>query len=444
VEARQPKAGRCAAGSLSATLLVLAALAAGGGGCAARTQARANHAESATLATEEISQRVESLADRFIGSEAHAYESLEAGSSDEKVRAWARTTKIGQALAAMAIATGPNPYENAVDLVVMISLKRAEIEANEARTLLSPQEAAPLIESYKRDEAMAWDLVRHSLAPAHEQELRETIAQFLRENPDLRNAGFVRFTDLARLYLAQATKHSPGGNLLSLLFLDPLAGLDPATRELRQTRLLLERTAYVLQRLPLIVQWQAHQAGADLLDLPQSQRVVQATTRFAAATDRFADAAAGYPQALKTEREAAIAQLQQAVDVQRKAVVIDFDAQRKATFADLDVQRKAAFADVDAQRKAAFADLDGQQSKLRDLLADARSSIDRAEKAGVQVNAATARTIDTAQTAANHTLWLAFWLSLALLACLLVGIPLSGLLYRHLRRSDHDRSLAHT
>ena len=92
---------------------------------------------------------------------------------------------------------------------------------------------------------------------------------------------------------------------------------------------------------------------------------------------------------------------------------------------------------------AVVADLDGQQHKLRELLADARSSLDRAQQAGVQISRATTQTIATAETAANHTLRLAFWLSLALLACLLIGVPISAVLYRRFRKSEPDHTLAH-
>jgi hypothetical protein len=242
-------------------LLMMTALAVGVAGCATGTGTGGGQPQGKTppgtpADPDDLTQRVQSLADRFIGREAQAYQDLEANSSNSNVRAWARTTKTGQALAAMSIATGPNPYENAVDLVVMITLKRASIEANEAQTLLSPQEGASLIELYRRGETLAWELVERILTPAEVQGVKDTITAFLREHADLRYTGFVRFTDLARDRSA-AQRSAGGGNLLSLMFLDPLAGLDPATRELRQTRMLIGRAAYLAHRMPLVLQWQA-------------------------------------------------------------------------------------------------------------------------------------------------------------------------------------------
>jgi hypothetical protein len=168
----------------TATLLVITAVAATGTGCATGVGSQPRDttpAQRAPANMDDLGQRVQSLADRFIGREAQAYQDLEASSSNPKVRAWARTTKAGQALAAMSIATGPNPYENAVDLVVMITLKRASIEANEAQTLLSPLEAASLIEIYRRAETIAWELVERILTPAEVQGVKErSLSSFAR------------------------------------------------------------------------------------------------------------------------------------------------------------------------------------------------------------------------------------------------------------------------
>jgi hypothetical protein len=51
------------------------------------------------------------------------------------------------------------------------------------------------------------------------------------------------------------------------------------------------------------------------------------------------------------------------------------------------------------------------------------------------------QTVGVAEAGARHTLTLAFWLTLALLGCALVGIPLSALVYRRITRPEHDRGL---
>jgi hypothetical protein len=65
--------------------------------------------------------------------------------------------------------------------------------------------------------------------------------------------------------------------------MDPLAGLDPTTRELAQTRLLAERAMFIAQRMPQIIQWQAELLTIRTAELPQVEQLVSNTTQLAAA-----------------------------------------------------------------------------------------------------------------------------------------------------------------
>ena len=49
---------------------------------------------------------------------------------------------------------------------------------------------------------------------------------------------------------------------------DPLAGLDPAVRELTQTRLFAERALYVAQKMPLLLRWQTELLTINTLNQP--------------------------------------------------------------------------------------------------------------------------------------------------------------------------------
>jgi hypothetical protein len=196
--------------------------------------------------------------------------------------------------------------------------------------------------------------------------------------------------------------------------------------------------------MPLILQWQAHQVAADLIELPDSQRLLTATTQFAAASDRISGIAAGYKQALRAERQAAVAQLERAVNRQRRAAAANVDSQQSKLhdfLADVRASVDHAARAVDTQRRAAAADVDSQQVQLRGLLADVRSSLDHAEEAALRLNGAVEQTVGAAEAGARRTVVLAFWLTLALLGCALVGIPLSALLYRRIAKSNRERAL---
>jgi hypothetical protein len=98
---------------------------------------------------------------------------------------------------------------------------------------------------------------------------------------------------------------------------------------------------------------------------------------------------------------------------------------------------------VEAQRRAAAADLDSQHTQLHGLLTDVRKSLDHAERTALRLNGALQQTVGAAEASARRTLVLGFWLTLALLGCALVGIPLSAWIYRRLARAEKSRPLPH-
>jgi hypothetical protein len=99
------------------------------------------------------------------------------------------------------------------------------------------------------------------------------------------------------------TKRSEPTSVFSLLKLDPLAGLDPATRELTQTRLFAERALFLAQRMPDLMRWEMELFTLKTAEMPQIQQLVTNSTQLAVAADRFSQVEAQLPTLLNTERE---------------------------------------------------------------------------------------------------------------------------------------------
>ena len=83
----------------------------------------------------------------------------------------------------------------------------------------------------------------------------------------------------------------------------PLSSLDPATRELAQTRLFAERALYVAQKTPTVLRWQAELLSLNTLNLPAVQQLVTNSSELAASAARFAVVAEKLPGQLSAERE---------------------------------------------------------------------------------------------------------------------------------------------
>ena len=92
------------------------------------------------------------------------------------------------------------------------------------------------------------------------------------------------------------------GNLFGLIGLDPLAGLDPAVRQIEQTRLLAERMIYYMQRVPYVVSLQVDRMTSDLLYRPEVRELLADTDRVSLSVERFAGVAEDLPATVALAR----------------------------------------------------------------------------------------------------------------------------------------------
>jgi hypothetical protein len=191
----------------------------------------------------------------------------------------------------------------------------------------------------------AWALAGGVLKPQQVQELKDLIAEWRVKNPNQRYIGPIRFREFVAALGKTPTKASSGKtSLFSLLYLDPLAGLDPTAAAIEETRDLGERAMYYSQRMPMLLSWQVEVLAYQLAGQPESQQVLNDANRLAASADTFAKTVQQLPQVINDQRHAAIQQI-----------------------------------------------LDGlteQGNKSRELLTDTRSTLDSASAAATNINAA--------------------------------------------------------
>ena len=98
------------------------------------------------------------------------------------------------------------------------------------------------------------------------------------------------------------------GSLFSLLYLNPLAGLDPTTQAIQQTRLLAARAMYYAQRAPMLLSWQVEMTVYQVETQPEARGVLSNFNQVAQSATVFAKTAEGLPKLVNDQREAAIAQ----------------------------------------------------------------------------------------------------------------------------------------
>ena len=215
-----------------------------------------------------------------------------------------------------SIASGPNAVANLLDMTVFVSVTRMSLEEY-WRPKVFGESALPLLEIARNAETEIWRFGDKVITPEHQAELRRAIEQWHRQNPFPENMLAARALDFAsRVAEAGQDKAAKPESVFSLLRVDPLAGMDPAVREIAQTRLFAERALYVTQKMPMLLRWQTELLSLDAMKQPTVQQVVTNSTQIAAAVERFAAVAEKLPGQLSAERQ----EILKALEAQEKTL----------------------------------------------------------------------------------------------------------------------------
>ena len=295
-------------------------------------------------------------ADMYVGMVAQATDDFRARVGTAEARDAAQQWKLMEATAAYINATGENPVVSVVDMAVLASVSRRVVEEYWVGQKFG-EAARPLLEVHRTLETNVWRILEGVLIPAQQAEVRQILREYQRKFPDLRYVAAARFPELAeKLGRAQTEQvDQPSSSLFSLLNLNPLAGLDPTTQAIQQTRLLAARVSYYLHRMPMLWSWQAELTVYQLAAQPEAQGVLSNLTDVAQSTKVFARTAEGLPQLVNDQRQAAISQF--------------FDR-------------------LALERTNLLAELGSEETKLRGLLSETRQTLQSGGQMADSVNAA--------------------------------------------------------
>lgn len=279
----------------------------------------------------------------------------------QRMRRVALELKIANVSGALSIASSPNPMVAVGDMITMITLQRLALQEPWANELFGPGVAGQLADTYYDQEQKIWALGDKIFTKRQGEQLRDVIAQWRQEHPDQRYVSGIRLEAYARARQQSVASSESSGSLFSLLMLDPLAGLDPATREVQQSRMLGERIFYYASRMPQLMKWQAQSLSESVLNDPSVRSAVASAAKMSDAADRISRVAEQFPR-------------------ERKETLDQF------------------FGGVTAQREALMSDLRDDRGQIQDTLKEFRATIDAGQDLAKTLNT----TIQSAQSLAKQ------------------------------------------
>jgi hypothetical protein len=274
----------------------------------------------------------------------------------------------------VAIATGANAYANLLDMVIFATLNRMNVEDYWMPRKIFGDSVKPYLQASQGVEKEIWRIAGTVLKNEQISELRAAIEAWHKLHPntrsprDLGSMGFA--TEIAQMNRSQ----QPGitASVFNLLALDPLAGLDPATRELANTRLFAERGLFLARYLPTLIRWETELLVIQTTETPQLEQLLANADQLSASADRFSRTAERLPGFLSDERR----QIVNALSAQQPGLT-ELAAQSEQTLeagkalSDASTVTLKSFQDVVRQLQATPPRADAEPFRINDYTAAA-------------------------------------------------------------------------
>jgi hypothetical protein len=257
----------------------------------------------------EVQQRLMRFSDEYLISMVYGLDKLRLGTNPPdpaELLKW----KILLGTETCSIASGPNAVANLLDMTIFITVTRRGLEEYWQPKVFG-ESAMPLLDKCRNAETNIWQFTGQVLTPEQLKELQKGLEVWFRQNPLPENVLAARAVGFAaEVGKANPAEESRPGSVFGLLMIDPLAGMDPAVREIAQTRLMAERALYVTQKMPTLLRWQTELLSLNMVQMPAVQQVVSNSTQIASSLERFAVVAEKLPDQVSAERAEILKALQ--------------------------------------------------------------------------------------------------------------------------------------
>ena len=253
------------------------------------------------------------FADNFIISASLATESLKRKGVPVE-REFIVIAKVRLSSDMIALVTGSNSLNNLISTLIYTKSMRLSIDEY-WRPAQFGDSALPMAKVLDERNRELEEYAAKILTPLQIEELHQVIDRWHKNHPSSEhNIGELANISTVNqiLKVANQTVENDGSySVFSLLDLDPLASLDPATRELAETRLFGERTLFLTQRIPQLMEWQMELLAYRTSRMPEVTSVIDSAAGISKSSERFSLTVASLPDVIHREQETFMARLKE-------------------------------------------------------------------------------------------------------------------------------------
>lgn len=206
----------------------------------------------------------------------------------------------------LGIATGSNAFANLLDMVILVTLNRMNIEDFWLPKRFG-ESAQSLLLAHQEAEKEVWRIAGTVLKQDQLDELYNSIRAWHEKHPEgrsPRDVGALGFaSEIAQMNRSAQARPS---SVFNLLMIDPLLELDPATQELANTRLFAERGLFLARHMPTLIRWETELLAVQTAEMPQVGNLLASSRQLAEAADRFSRVSERLPAFIRTERQSVL------------------------------------------------------------------------------------------------------------------------------------------
>jgi hypothetical protein len=188
--------------------------------------------------------------------------------------------QLGAAEATTAVAIGPNPVENLLDMLVLATLTREQAERFWVPEVVGEEHGQGLLSATRALEEDIWSIADVVLIPKQQQDLRALILEWIEANPDQHYFWGIRLAGFSGQRAAELDQVVRSGGLLG------------EVRETRRTvdemRDFGERVMFYMQNMYSLMRLNAQLAVYDAMDQPEFSQMMASTKSLTVTAERFA------------------------------------------------------------------------------------------------------------------------------------------------------------
>lgn len=219
---------------------------------------------------------------------ADIYDRMQLTATTPEARLMAQRMKILSGTGAMGNAVDPQPVAGLMDMAIMVRLNRQIAEDPWVAREFGPEAAEALVAVLQRQEQDIWAIAASHVSPERIDELDQLVKRWRDEHPDQRYISGARLADFPE------SARSGGDSVFVLINLDPFHGLDPAVKEVSETRVMAERLFFYLRHMPMLMSWQADTLFDQMVADPEMTKLFGNAATIAGSSKTFTDASAQF------------------------------------------------------------------------------------------------------------------------------------------------------